>query len=216
MAYRLTRTEDRALALLPSAPTSPTTRTLALCVACVVPALAAALVLAVAILSWQVYPPSYLQTWLDAMPAADFVAWAFGSTVVAALGGPLLGVVIGRWWRFPGAGAVAAVLLVVLAVVSTSFAHSFYGSPFVASRAGLAGPWIAWLEFEQTIVDASDVVQIPGSAAGHLVYTIGLCGLAVWAAVIKNAEGAERSRWRRNGAIALVVTIGGLLWAIFG
>jgi len=55
-----------------------------------------------------------------------------------------------------------------------------------------------------------------GSAVGQLVYTIGLCGLAVWPAVIKSAEGAERSRWRRNGVIALAVTVGGLLWAIFG
>ncbi len=216
VAYRLTRTEERAVALLPSTPTSSTTRTLALCAACLVPALAAALVLAVAVIGWQLNQPSYLQTWLDAMPAADLVAWLLGSTVVAGFGGPLLGVAVGRWWRFPGAGAVAAVLLVVLAVVANSFAHSFYGPPFAASRAGLVSPWIVWLDLEQIVVDVSDVVLIPGSAVGHLVYTIGLCGLAVWAAVIKNAEGAERSRWTRNGVIVLVVTAGGLLWAIFG
>lgn len=222
VSYRLTRTEEKAVALLPSTPTFPTTRTLALCAACLVPALAAALVLAVAILGWQIYPPSYLQTRLDAMPAADFVAWALGSTVVAGLGGPLLGVAVGRWWRFPGAGAVAAVLLVVIAVAGNAIGSRFADSLSLSNRAGLVSPWIIWLDISASAEFSADGMPLvpfamgPGSAVGHLVYTIGLCGLAVWAAVIRNAESAERSRWMRNGAIALVVTVGGLLWAVFG
>ena len=216
VSYRLTRTEQRALAVLPSAPISSRVRTLALCAACLVPALAAVLVLTVASLGWRLYPPSYLQTLLDAMPAADFAAWILGATAVAGLGGSLLGVVVGRWWRFPGAGAMAAVLVIVLAVAANIFSTEFADSPSVASRAGLVSPWIVWLDLEQIIVDVSDVALIPGSAVGHLVYMIGLCGLAVWAAVIKDAEGVERSRWMRNGAIALVIAVGGLAWAISG
>jgi hypothetical protein len=231
VAYRLTRTEEKAIALLPSAPTSRTIRTLALCAACLVPALAAALVLAVAVIGWQVHPPSYLQTWLDAMPTAEFVAWILGGTVVAGLGGPLLGVAVGRWWRFPGAGVVAAVLLVVLATapnvfasdVTDIFASDRADLPSVPSRiAWLVSPWIVWLNISAGTEVTADGLPIvpwvmgPGSAVGHLVYTVGLCGLAAWAAVIKGAEGNGRSRWMHSGAIALVVTLGGLAWAVFG
>lgn len=212
VSHRLTRTEGKAVALLPSTPVSQTTRTLALCAACLVPALAAALVLTVAMLGWLIFPPSYLQVWVDAMPTADFVAWAVGSTVIAGLGGPLLGVAVGRWWGFPGAGAAAAVLTVVAAGAGTMVAMT---ASFAASRAGLVGPWIVWLELPD-IVDVSNAVLVRGSAVGHLVYTIGLCGLAVWAAVIRDAEGAARSVWMRRGAIAMVVAVGGLLWAILG
>jgi hypothetical protein len=223
VAYRLTRTEDRALALLPSAPTSSTTRTLALCAACLVPALAAALVLAVAIIGWQLNPPSYLQAWMDAMPTADFGAWALGSTVVAGLGGPLLGVAVGRWWRFPGAGVVAAILLVVIAVAPNLIGPVYTESTSLVGRVGwLVSPWVVWLnvaasaEFSADGVPLVPFVMGPGSAVGHLVYTIGLCGLAVCAAVIKNADGAARSKLWRNGVIALAVAVGGLLWAVFG
>lgn len=223
VAYRLTRTEDRALALLPSAPTSETTRTLALCLACLVPALAGAVILVVAVVGWQVGEPTYLQTWADAMPTAEFVAWAIGSTVVAGLGGPLLGVVVGRWWRFPGAGVIAAVLLVVLAtapnIIGVGFTDPIGGSAWTGR---LVSPWIVWLDISAGAEFSADGTRLapllmgPGSPVGHLVYIVGLCGLAVWAAVIKTAEGVERSTWRRNGAIALVVAVGGLLWALLG
>lgn len=217
VAYRLTRTEERALALIPSTPTSGTTRTLALCLACLIPALAGALVLAVAVIGWQVGSPTYLQTWLDAMPTVDFVAWAIGSTIVAALGGALLGVVIARWWRFAGAGVVAALLLVVLAAAPNIIALEAGDPTSLPTRIlWLLSPWVVWLDIPATVDLGREALNGPGSPVGHLVYIIGLCGLAVWAAVIKDAESAERTMWRRNGVIAVLLAIGGLLWAVLG
>jgi hypothetical protein len=225
VAYRLTRTEDRALALLPSAPTSKTTRTLALCLACLVPAVAGAVVLMVAVVGWQVSEPTYLQVWADAMPTAEFVAWAFTSTVVACLGGPLLGVAVGRWWPFPGAGVVAAILLVVVATGPNLIidAADYSDSISMLQRfSWLISPWIVWLNIAASAEFAADgtplepLLKGPGSPVGHLIFTIGLCGLVVWAAVTKNAESAEQRIWRRYGIIALVVAVGGLLWAVLG
>lgn len=216
VAYRLTRTEDRAMALFPSAPTSQTTRTLALCLSCLVPAVAGTVILLVAVVGWQVGEPTYLQLWFDAMAPAEFVAWAITSTTVASLGGPLLGVAVGRWWRFPGAGVVVAILLVAVAVQLNILGQEFADSPTLLTRAlWLASPWVIWLDTAASTGFTGNELG-PGSPMGHVIYTIGLCGLAAWAAVIKGAEAEGLRVWRRYGIFALVVALSGLLWAVLG
>jgi hypothetical protein len=216
VAYRLTRTEERALALLPSAPTSQTTRTLALGLSCLVPAIAGGVILVIAVAGWQIGEPTYLERWADVVGPAELVAWAITTNVVACLGAPLLGVAVARWWRFPGAGVVAAILLVAISVVGNTLAQEAMPDPFpLITFVWLLSPWAIWLETQASTGLTGEALG-SGSPIGHLVYTIGLCGLAIWAAVIKDAEGPERTVWRRNGIIALVVAVGGLVWAVLG
>ena len=216
VAYRLTRTADRSLALLPSTPTSPTTRTLALCMSCLVPASAGTVILVVAVAGWQIGEPTYLQAWSETMGPANLVAWAVATNVVACLGAPLLGVAVGRWWRFPGAGVVAAILLVATSTVLNFLVQGQVADPPLAGMiAGLMSPWFIWLETQPSMGPTSDPVGT-ASAVGHLVYLIGLCGLAMWAAVIKGAEGEERRIWLRRGIISLAVALSGLVWAVVG
>ena len=112
VAFRLTATEQRALDLITGTPVSATTRTLALCAACAVPAATG--------LAWLVWRLITLAFWpirpelLDAIGGwVPALAALISASVVAAVGGPLLGVAVGRWWRFPGAGLLLVVVLVV-------------------------------------------------------------------------------------------------------
>ena len=55
-----------------------------------------------------------------------------------------------------------------------------------------------------------------GSPVGYLAYTLVLCGLAVWAAVMRDAEGAIRSRWIRYGVFLGIGAVGTYVWALIG
>jgi hypothetical protein len=55
-----------------------------------------------------------------------------------------------------------------------------------------------------------------GSPVGYLAYSLVLCGLAVWAAVMRDAEGAARARWARRGTVLAVAAVGTYLWALLG
>jgi hypothetical protein len=206
VAYRLTRTEERALALLPSAPTPAAIRTLALCAACLVPAAAAAIWIAVSAIAWWINPPA--DHLVDAIPLLSLAAWLLGSTVVAAFGGSVLGVTVARWLRFPGAGVLAAIVLTLVTVIGVNLA---YGDPegLVGRVGGDAVPFTDWI--------LSDPVALrPGSPIAHLMYQLGLVGLAIWAAVIRDADVDERRVWTRTGSVFALISVTGMLWALFG
>lgn len=218
VGYRLTRTEDRALALLPSTPVSSTTRTLALAGACLVPAGVGALWFVVRVVTWQVWPPpdqvvAGIGGWLPLLVVT------FTGSVVAALGGPLLGVTLGRWWRFPGGGVLGVVLLVAVTDVLAGLGaqQPGIGEHLLVNAGANLAPWTFWDLVDRppdgvlTLVGFRD-----GSVYGHLVYTLGLCGLAVWAAVMRDAEGAERDAWRRRGWALAAVTAAAGLWSALG
>ena len=56
----------------------------------------------------------------------------------------------------------------------------------------------------------------PGSPTGHLLYSLGLCGLAVTAAVLKDATADAKAIWIRRGWGLLGVAAVGFLWAMPG
>ena len=221
VAYRLTATEDRALALLPSAPTSGTTRTLALVGACLVPALTALGLLVLFVGMAVIAQPG------DGIPQpAPGVIEAAGGwgpalailldgTVVACFGGPALGVATGRWLRFPGAGMIVTVVLVVSVAFFASWSLQIPGAGenWAVRVMGNASPLADWV-----LVDEDGVVlgMRPGSPFGHLLYAISLSGLAVWAAVMKDAERAVRARWIRVGIVLVVAAVSTFLWALLG
>lgn len=218
VAARLTRSEDRALELLPSAPVAATTRTLALVGACLVPAAVGLVWLAWRAVTWAATPPAN-----DVVEAfggwGPIIAYTVGGSVVACFGGGVLGVAVGRWLRFPGAEVLFALGLCVVVVFlvggglaqrSASAWHPIYVT-------ATAMPWTDWVlvdRSQDTVLTLTGVR--PGSTFGHLLYTLGLTGLAIWAAVMKDAEGGERASWRRRGVLFGVMAGVGLVWAIVG
>lgn len=220
IGYRLTATEGRALSVLDAAPTEAPTRTLALCASAIVPATTALVWLVWRFATWSVWPMR--QELLDAIggwiPATAVV---LTGSLVAATGGPLFGIAAARWFRFPGAGVVAVLVLVVPtwlfagASVEQSFAENSNAQAIIQAGAS-AVPFLLW-PIVDYVDNAGTLIGIrEGSPIGHLLYTVTLCGLAVWAAVMKDAVGATRARWRRIGTVLAVIAIATYLWSWLG
>ena len=108
---RITSSSGRSGEVLDAAPMSEPRRTLALCLACLVPAGLALLGAGYVFVFWMVDPPVHTENWGEFSNAELAAVMACG--VLAALGGSLLGVVTARWWRWPTAAAVTAVLLII-------------------------------------------------------------------------------------------------------
>ena len=114
VTYRQTRSTRSSREALDASPTSITRRVAAMCIACLVPAGFGALWLASVYLTLQIWPS---ERWMHGtFSRADEFAILFGQSVVACLGGPIVGVAAARWLRFRG----AALLLVIGMVLPVS------------------------------------------------------------------------------------------------
>lgn len=207
-AHQLTRSFDRAEELLEATPTSRVERTSSLCLSALVPtAVAAAWLVMYAVVEGRLWTtPDWLYGTLS---RADVWAVILGNTVVAALGGTLLGIAAGRWWHFRGSAAA-----LVLGVVIWCF--GIFGA---FSAEGVPPEWTRWFRLlapvnyfsnpapgvpGQNGLAGSDILT--GSPWWYLVWLLTLCGLAAIAALLKGSEGTTRRRLVRLGAAALVVS----------
>ena len=136
----------------------------------------------------------------------DLVADAIGDTFVAvwqkpggfaALGGPLLGVALGRWVRFPGAAFVLFLVLYgwVSLVMALTLAHPD-SAPVAVLR--LFSPF-AYFTYAGNAVG---VTAWRGSPWFFIGWQLALCAIAVLVALLRGAEGRVRSRIIRSLAIA--------------
>lgn len=218
IGYRLAVTENKALSLLPSAPVDLRVRTLALYAACAVPVAATGVFMLLnGATTALVGDPT------DAFvlrPSTGEIGWvayvaSVGEVLVASFGGAALGVTVGRWLRFPGAGILVAVVLFLIEVVALGAGEGAPTWQDLWAR-GLNnlmpyGYWKASPEEARVYT-----TMRPGSPVGHLVYSMALCGLAITAGVLKGAEPAVRTAWRRIGWISLAVAFVAYLWALLG
>ncbi len=116
-----------------------------------------------------------------AFGTADRVAMLAGSSVVACLGAPLLGVAAGRWLRFPGA---APVLVVAVAGWVTVAHQMTLNNP--ADRVSDVVRFFTPFAFFQTVGPRSAYMESwPGSPGWYVVWLLALCGLTVVAALAK-------------------------------
>src|SRR4051812_39254918 len=102
---RLTRSTEATVEAIGTAPGSEGRRTAALVLACLVPFAAGVLWIAVDLALISVHGAHPYEWWFGTMP--DWQVWSILIALgpVACLGGGLLGVLTGRWLRFPGAAA---------------------------------------------------------------------------------------------------------------
>lgn len=197
VAARLTRTSARTLDAFGGTPVPERTRTAALLLACLVPAAVG--------LAWTVFFLTYFSAnrpvpqswWFDTLPASEIITYFVAASVVAAYGGPALGVVIGRWVRWSGAPLVAAVLLVVATMVAGS------GIIEEIREYRQVMPWTGWYGADN---GAGADIFYPGNPHWWLVYTVCLCVLAVVAALWHDRD-LGRRRLRTVAVVAALVAV---------
>jgi hypothetical protein len=197
VGVHLTRSMAGSSDPIEASPTDGVNRATAMCLACLVPGVVA--------LVWFAWTYAVTAVWpvpATAMPSAS-VAAIRGAGIVCAVGGPVFGVMVGRWTRFSGAGLLAALVLfgwVLLSTVSLAMPASRAGTlvhvlaadvGWVSSDSPTSEPWIAG-----------------GSPLWHLVYITALCGVAATAAMLHDAWGTRRATLIRTfvllSAVALV------------
>jgi hypothetical protein len=207
VGFGLTRSTSRAGEAIESSPADGVLRTAALCLACLVPVAVALVWLVVQLWALEVWPPT--AGWYPAVSSATVLAELLGG-VVAAAGGPLVGVLVGRWTRFPGAGLLAAVTLVGWVLLST-FGLGMRPSRW-ATLAELNAPLAQWASSDLASDDPTFLAA--GSPWWHLAYITVLCGAAATAAMVRDAVGTRRTRLVRVLALLAVVAVACLALAV--
>ncbi len=126
------------------------------------------------------------------------VAVLVGQIVIPSLGGPLLGVALGRWVRFPGAALVLFLLLSVWINLVTwlTLVHPD-SAPVAVLR--LFAPFALFTLHSS----AGGVTTWRGSPWFFIGWQLALCAIAVLVALLRGAEGRTRSRIIRALTIAL-------------
>jgi hypothetical protein len=200
--FGLTRSMRASEPILAVTPVSRATRTAALCAVAVVPFACGVVTLFLFLRVYAVTGPGY-----GPFPLSSRLAILVGQIVVPALGGPLLGVALGRWVRFPGAGFVLFLFLFgwVNLVTFPTLSHPD-STPLVVLR--LFTPWALF----SIHTGAGQVTAWRGSPWFFLGWQLALCAVAVLVALLHGADGQTRRRIVR--ALGITVAAAAFLLAL--
>jgi len=191
-AFWLTRSMRASEPVVGVTPTTLPARTAALCAAAIVPFGCGCLTLLAFL---QLFPVS--SALYGAFSPSARVAVLAGQIVMPALGGPLLGVALGRWVRFPGAAFVLFLILSGWMELVTALTLARPDSaPAAVLR--LFAPFALF-----TLHSDAGVTAWRGSPWFFLGWQLALCAIAVLVALLRGAEGRTRSRIIRALTIAL-------------
>jgi hypothetical protein len=191
-AFWLTRSMRASEPVAGVTPTTLPARTAALCAVAIVPFGCGCLALLWFVYLYPVSEPVY-----GAFSPPARIAVLVGQIVVPSLGGPLLGVALGRWVRFPGAALVLFLLLSVWINLVTwlTLVHPD-SAPVAVLR--LFAPFALF-----TLHSDAGVTAWRGSPWFFIGWQLALCAIAVLVALLRGAEGRTRSRIIRALTIAL-------------
>jgi hypothetical protein len=199
--YWLTRSMRASEPVAGVTPTSRPARTAALCWVAIVPFCCGCL----ALLAFLHFHPVSDAVYGPFSPTAR-IAVLVGQIVVPSLGGPLLGVALGRWAQFPGAAFVLFLILYGWLNLVTLLTFLRPDSAPVAVLR-LFSPFAFFTIHE----DAGGVTAWRGSPWFFIGWQLALCAIAVLVALLHGAEGRTRSRIIRTlavaGAAALILLV---------
>ena len=195
-AFWLTRSMRASEPVVGITPTTLPARTAALCATAIVPFGCGCLTLLAFL---QLFPVS--SALYGAFSPSARVAVLVGQIVMPSLGGPLLGVALGRWVRFPGAAFVLFLLLSGWVNLVTALTLARPDSAPVAVLR-LFAPFALF-----TLHSDAGVTAWRGSPWFFLGWQLALCAIAVLVALLRGAEGRLRSRIIRTLSIAAVAAV---------
>jgi hypothetical protein len=195
--FWLTRSMRASEPVVGVTPVTLPARTAALCAAAIVPFGCGCL----ALLAFLHFHPASDPAYAAFSPSARIAVLA-GQIVVPALGGPLVGIALGRWVRFPGAALVLLLVLWSWVSLVTSVSMSHPDSAPVAVLRLFAG-----FTFFALHSDAGGVTAWRGSPWFFLGWQLALYAIAVLVALLRGAEGRVRTRIIRALAIAGVAAL---------
>ena len=172
---RLTRSTEATAEAIGTAPGSEGRRTAALALACLVPFAAGAAWIALLLALVSVDGAHPYEWWFGTMP--DWQVWAILAALgpVACIGGGLLGVLTGRWLRFPGAAAVMVVVVVAIDMVGQM--------PVTYDATSELRLWVPWAMFHSGSETDGTSILFAGNAGFYLVYVLCLCAAAALFAI---------------------------------
>ncbi len=206
-AFWQTRSMQGSEPVVGTTPTTLPMRTAALCTVAIVPFLCGVL----SLVAFWLYQPGSGDWVSGAFSSPARIAVLVGQTALPALGGPLLGVALGRWVRFPGAAFVAFLLLYGWISLVTILIYSHPDLiPNVVLR--LFAPFA----FLTPADNASDVTTWRGSPWLFIGWQLALCAITVLVALLRGADGQVRARIVRTFQIVSVVAVVTLVLAITG
>jgi hypothetical protein len=193
-AYWLTRSMRASEPVTGVTPVTRPARTAALCWVAIVPFLCGILALLGFLRTYPLGDAAY-----GPFSPSARVAVLVGQIVIPALGGPLLGVALGRWARFPGAAFVLFLVIfgwVQLVTILTIARPD--SAPIAVLR--LFSPFAFF-----TLHADAGVTAWRGSPWFFIGWQLALCATAVLVALLRGADGRVRFRVTRTLQIVLML-----------
>jgi hypothetical protein len=199
VSYWLTHSMRGSADVIDTTPTAMPVRAAATCCVAIVTGVCGALSLAALLMFQHVAEPV---EW-GAYGHADRLGVLVSQILMPAIGGPLLGVALGRWISFPGGSFVAFVVLYAWVTVGyiVSAPHPY---AMWATAIRLLSPFTF---FTSTATVPGAVRTFAGSPWFYVCFQVCLCALAVLAALLRGTEGAGRRRVHSGLAVAGIAAI---------
>lgn len=193
---RLTRSTETAVEAVATAPGSEARRTTALVLACLVPFAAGLVFVGVEVAMAASRGVAPQEWWFGTMP--DWQVWSIlaALSAVSCLGAALLGVLTGRWLRFPGAASVVVVVLVAVCMIGQM--------PIAYGDSSELRLWLPWAMFHSGTMEDDTAVLFAGNPAFYLGYLLCLCAAAALVAIWHDRSARTASLRTAIGGVVVV------------
>jgi hypothetical protein len=200
----LTRTSDQIAAAAGAVAVGERTRTLALVCALIVPFAAGLCWLGWAIWAYRHWPPPVYGSPFGGIGDGWVVANLIALGLIPSLGGPILGLLLGRWLPRRGAAPLFAVLLVAETIVMQGLFEPLRYLRLIAPWTYFSGPY-------GVPGDADRMMILTGSPQWYCGYLLVLCALGVVLALLHDHEQRRTGLFVALGIIAVAAVVTAVL-----